>query len=150
MKLNIISKKITSIITKSLSTAIWQTKFVKFVKVTVTGWFPEYHIWHKKRFYSKLSDSLRKQPTFCDATTCFPAKWRLRNERRNSILMMCHYPDLSNDKFSANQKHLTQIWVAMCHYRMEFLHLFLRHHFAGKPVNLIMWFLCQSLFVNLA
>ena len=28
--------------------------------------------------------SLRKQPTFGDVTTGFPAKWRLRNERRNS------------------------------------------------------------------
>ena len=31
--------------------------------------------------------SLRKQPIFPDATTGFPAKGRLRNERRNSILM---------------------------------------------------------------
>ena len=38
--------------------------------------------------------SLGKQPTFRDVTTGFPAKWRLRNERRNSILMTCHYPDL--------------------------------------------------------
>ena len=40
------------------------------------------------------SFSLRKQPTFVDATTGFPAKWHLRNERRNSILMTRHYPDL--------------------------------------------------------
>ena len=26
----------------------------------------------------------------------FPAKWRLKNERRNSILMTCHYPDLGS------------------------------------------------------
>ena len=38
--------------------------------------------------------SLRKQPTFCAVSTGFPAKWRLRNERRNSILMTRHYPDL--------------------------------------------------------
>ena len=31
--------------------------------------------------------SLRKQPIFPDATTGFPAKGRLRNEHRNSILM---------------------------------------------------------------
>ena len=37
--------------------------------------------------------SLRKQPTFGHATTGFPANWRLRNERRNSILMTRHYPD---------------------------------------------------------
>ena len=36
----------------------------------------------------------RRQPTFRDATTAFPAKWRLRNECRNSILMTRHYPDL--------------------------------------------------------
>ena len=36
----------------------------------------------------------RKQPTFYDATSCSPAKWCLRNERRNSILIMHHYPDL--------------------------------------------------------
>ena len=36
------------------------------------------------------------KPTFCDAATGFPAKWRLRNKRRNSILMTCHYPDLSS------------------------------------------------------
>ena len=40
--------------------------------------------------------SLRKQPTFGDATTGFPAKWRLRNERRNSILMTRHYQDLGS------------------------------------------------------
>ena len=39
---------------------------------------------------------MRKQPTFRDATTGFPAKWRLRNERWNSILVTCHYPDLGN------------------------------------------------------
>ena len=38
--------------------------------------------------------SLRKQPSFRDATTGFPAKWRLRNECRNSILITRHYPDL--------------------------------------------------------
>ena len=45
---------------------------------------------------SKLSvlGENRKQPTFYDATSRSPAKWCLRNERRNSILMMHHYPDL--------------------------------------------------------
>ena len=37
-----------------------------------------------------------KQPIFGDATTGFPAKWRLRNEHRNSILMTRHYPDLGS------------------------------------------------------
>ena len=38
--------------------------------------------------------SLRKQPAFGDATTGFPAKWRLRNERRNSMVMTRHYQKL--------------------------------------------------------
>ena len=42
------------------------------------------------------SVSLRKQPTFGDATTGFLTKWRLRNECWNSILTMRHYPDLGN------------------------------------------------------
>ena len=50
---------------------------------------------------------LRKQPTFRDATTGFPAKWRLRNGRRNSILIQIwvllnqkHWPGLGSDKSS--------------------------------------------------
>ena len=42
----------------------------------------------------KFGSSLRKQPTFGDVSSGFPAKWRLRNERRNSILMTGHYLDL--------------------------------------------------------
>ena len=41
-----------------------------------------------------LCRSVRKLPTFRDATTGFSAKWRLRNECRNSILMTCNYPYL--------------------------------------------------------
>ena len=62
------------------------------------------------RHVGRLSFSLRKQPTFLDATRGFPAKLRLRNERRNSILMMRHYQDLGSasdwlSKFSTSQKH---------------------------------------------
>ena len=54
-----------------------------------------------KVFPTKLcKSSLRKQPTFGDVTTGFPAKWRLRNERRNSILITRHYPDLGSDSES--------------------------------------------------
>ena len=67
--------------------------------------------------------SLRKQPTFGDATTGFPAKWRLRNERRNSILMTRHYPDLGSASDWLNQishaarpiRSTTQIWVVTRH-----------------------------------
>ena len=65
--------------------------------------------------------SLRKQPTFGDATTGFPHKWHLRNERRNSILMTRHYPDLGSTSDWLNQishaarpiRSTTQIWVAL-------------------------------------
>ena len=42
-----------------------------------------------------VHDSLRKQQTFSD-TSGFPAKWHLRNEHRNVILMTCHNPDLGS------------------------------------------------------
>ena len=73
---------------------------------------------------SNLSNSsLRKQPTFRDATIGFPAKWRLTNELRNPILMMRYYLDLFGWKFaSTNQKHYSH------------LRSFLRRHFVGKTV----------------
>ena len=43
-----------------------------------------------------MDDILRKQPAFCDAIGGFPAKWLLRNERRNSILMTGHCSDLGS------------------------------------------------------
>ena len=49
------------------------------------------------------SFNLRNQPTFGDATTGFAAKWHLRNERRNSILMTRHYPDLGSASDWLNQ-----------------------------------------------
>ena len=73
---------------------------------------------------SSLSNaSLRKQPTFRDATTGFPGKWCLRNELRNSVLMTRHYLDLFGWKFSStNQKHYSH------------LRSFLRRHFVGKTM----------------
>ena len=67
--------------------------------------------------------SPRKQPTFGDATTGFQAKWRLRNEHRNSTLMTRHYPDLGSPSDWLNQishaarpiRSTTQIWVATRH-----------------------------------
>ena len=43
---------------------------------------------------SRNLGSARKQPTFTGATTGFPAKWRLRNERRNFILMTHYYTQI--------------------------------------------------------
>ena len=81
-----------------------------------------------------LYPNLRKKRTFRDATTGLPAKWRLRNDRRNSILMTRHYPgacfskgppkNLSGPFARANFK-IRSCWIAA-----QFL--------ARKPVN----FLC--------
>ena len=46
------------------------------------------------RIIIQLMISMRKQLTFCDDNAGFPAKWHLRNEHQNSILMMLYYPDL--------------------------------------------------------
>ena len=40
--------------------------------------------------------SAEKTATFHNTTTDFFAKWRLRNECRNSILMMCHAPNMGS------------------------------------------------------
>ena len=72
--------------------------------------------------------SLRKQPTFGDATACFHAKWLLRNEGRNSIVMTRHYPGLGSAfDWSSRVGNLiqpirgpTQIWVVTRHqYRIS-------------------------------
>ena len=68
-------------------------------------------------------NSLRKQSTFGDTTTSFPAKRRLRNECRNSILMTHHYPDLNRasdllcrvGNLIQPIRSPTQIWVVTHH-----------------------------------
>ena len=77
--------------------------------------------WYQVRFWLRVS--LRKRLTFGDATTGFPAKWLLRNERRNSILMTRHYPDLGSASDWLNQishaarpiRSTTQIWEVTSH-----------------------------------
>ena len=73
-----------------------------------------------------LPFSLRKQPTFGDATTDFPAKWGLWNERRNSILTTRHYLDLGGASDWFNQINFPRGTTN--------LRSFLRRHLAGKPV----------------
>ena len=85
------------------------------------------------------SFSLRKHPTFVDAATGFPAKWRLRKERRNSTLMMRHYPDLGRRASDWMKQIINQLgapprsgyWHVIS---VEFLSLFPKFHFAVKSV----------------
>ena len=73
----------------------------------------------RRRALSGENSSLRKQATFRDTTNGFPAKWRLSNDRKNSILMTFHYPDLGSASDWLKQislaarliRSITQIWV---------------------------------------
>ena len=64
------------------------------------------------------NSSLRKPPTFRDATTKLPRKTTSKHRRRNSILMKCHYPDMGSasdwliqnfPRRATNQKHYSDI-----------------------------------------
>ena len=83
----------------------WQ--YQKILKFPVTSPFPG-----QLKFSHSPDDSLRKQLTFHNATTGFPTKWPLRNECRNSVLIMRYYKDLG----SASDWLCcvgTQIWVEL-------------------------------------
>ena len=83
------------------------------------------------KFRKDFFRSMKKQPTFRDAITFLPAKWRLRNDCRNSILMVCHYPDQG----SASDWLCRVVTLLQRHViGMEFLQCLLRCHFAKKPV----------------
>ena len=76
-----------------------------------------------------IKATLKKLPTFHDATISFCTKWRLRNDRRNSILMTRHYPDLGRaSDWWSHVGNLLQPIITM-----EILRSFLRHNLAGKP-----------------
>ena len=65
------------------------------------------------------------KPTFCGTSYVFPTKWHLRNEiwaGQCSWLVR----NLLHPIRSTTQWHVIN---------MEFLHLFLRHHFVGKPTS---------------
>ena len=84
--------------------------------------------------------NLRKQQTFRDAIPGFPAKWRLRNDQRNSILMTRHYPDLGSASDWLKQishavrpiRSTTQLLV-LTRYQYGISTIFLKRQFAGKP-----------------
>ena len=71
----------------------------------------------------QFCSNLRKQPTFSETTTGLPTKWQLRNDWRNSILMMCYYANMGSASDWLKEislgsqpfKRTTQIWVVTCH-----------------------------------
>ena len=100
-------------------------RFIKLVFHSLTLTQPSENTSNARCIVSSViqTASLRKQTTSRDATNGFPAKQRLRNERRNSILMTPHYPDLGNAfDWSCRVGHLLQpirstiqIWVVTRH-----------------------------------
>ena len=86
-----------------------------------------------KTFGKSLLHSLKKQPTFRDATTSFLAKWRLRNECTTSILMTRHYPDLSGWSKFPTRHDQSEAQPRSGSWRVKSTE-FLRRHFAEKPV----------------
>ena len=80
---------------------------------------------HTDTLYFPTSSSLRKQTSFCVTSNGFPAKWRLGNKSRNSILMTHHYQKLGtatdwlccfwNFLLLNQSEALPQIWVVTSH-----------------------------------
>ena len=115
----------------------WYNKKSESPKVTSTTIM-------RTRETCKLFCSLKKQPTFRNATThsVFPAKCRLSNERRNFMLVTCHHPDLESASHWLNQipsrddrpEALLRSgeWKVIS---MEFLRSFLRRSIARKLVT---------------
>ena len=70
-----------------------------------SSWNPESTAWNleSKNVLDYLTSCLRNQPSFGDNINGFPAKRRLRNERKNSIVMTRHYPDLGGASDWLNQ-----------------------------------------------
>ena len=90
------------------------------VQVSCTAQFPM----TAKRALKKFQRL--QQPEKRDVATDFPAKWRLRNKRRNSTLMTCHYPVLEStsdwllsvprEKFASTiQKHYKNLGTVTGH-----------------------------------
>ena len=128
----------------------WSTKLFKRCILVCVPPFNKQRLWQDianidfKRFsflfffvrIAKLAISVGKQQTFRDPPTGFPTKWHLRNEHRNTILTIRHYPDLDSAsdwmKQIFNQsKVLTRSgkWRVI---NTEFLCSFLRRHFTSK------------------
>ena len=86
-------------LTFQFRTTFWESIIHAGTKQTESGLylslglirFQPWQKWYFKKMVSTSKTSLRRQPTFRDATTGFPAKWRRRNEYRNSIPMTCGY-----------------------------------------------------------
>ena len=100
------------------------------------------YLWFKLSFTKEISifsyyfffRNINAFTNFREATTGFPAKWRLRNEHKIPywwrVIAQIWVEPLIGWKFSsASQKHYQDMSVVIRHMRS-----FLRRHFAGKPL----------------
>ena len=82
--------------------------------------------------------SLRKQLTFCKATSGCPVKWHLRNERRNSTWTTIHrvyfWLVVPRGKCASTNQMYDPDLGSEHIISMEFLCLLLRCHIVGKQV----------------
>ena len=75
--------------------------------------------------FNPLDNSLRKQPTFSDATNDFPAKWRLRKEERIFVTTQMRVAFLTGWKFtSTNHKYYLLLEIfEWGHFHIIFLNI---------------------------
>ena len=75
--------------------------------------------------FNPLHNSLRKQPTFSDATNDFPAKWRLRKEERIFVTTQMRVAFLIGWKFtSTNHKYYLLLEIfEWGHFHIIFLNI---------------------------
>ena len=76
----------------------------RFVKYSTNAIFVS---WTKRRNFSRSQENTVSHKYFRDVSwyqRWFSCEWRLRNERGNSILMTCHYADLSSASDWASRK----------------------------------------------
>ena len=129
-------------------------QFLKWGRVSTSfaegGWAGRWILYHyeQKIYFLRRQGKfviLRKQRTFGDATTGFPAKWSLRNERKNSIywwrvtIQICVVLLTGRAACMGNLiqpiRSTTQLdGDASSEVRREFLRSFLRRNLAGKQV----------------
>ena len=92
-----------------------------FIAISVTAWRCAAPISNEERL---ISDYPEKTADISRRHHWFPAKWRLRNERRNSILRTRYYPDLGRASDRLKQisnvarpitSTTAQIWVVTRH-----------------------------------
>ena len=102
----------------------WKGRYYEISSDLFSSFYRWYLITVCAREFLMRGFSLRKEPTFGDAITGFPAKWHLRNGRRNSILMTRYYPDLGSASDCRSSRvgnfiqpigGTTQIWIVSRH-----------------------------------